>query len=152
MNIVTFTPSTRRLRTQGKRLKLLLFASPCGNIEIDALYDGIDNHHSSITSAKFAELCEHEFEQCLHVASKVLQDGNIRRSDIDNIVFVGGSTRIPRILSMIKQYFTGESLGEYINREAIKFNASIQAIVVSDYDNLGNKSSIIAVDAVPLSI
>ena len=103
--------SVRRLRTQGKQSKLLLPASSRGNIEIDALYDDIDNH-SSITSAKFAELCKHEFEQCSNVAPAVLRA--VYKSDIDNIVLVGGST-IPRTPSTIKQYFTGQSPHKYIN-------------------------------------
>ena len=76
--------------------------------------------YSSITRAK-CELYKTEFEQCLNVVSKVLEDGNMGKSDIDDILLVAGSTRIPKVQSMIKQYFNSD--------EAVACDVSIQAAI-----------------------
>merc|ERR1719203_977668 len=106
--------SMRRLRTQCDRAKRTLSAAARANIEVDSLYDGID-FASSITRARFEDLCMHHFRQCLEPVTKVLQDAKMAKSEIHEVVLVGGSTRIPRIQAMIKQYFNGKDPCKSIN-------------------------------------
>ena len=98
--------SMRRLRTQCERAKRTLSAAARANIEVDSLYDGID-FASSITRARFEDLCMHYFRQCLEPVTKVLQDSRMSKSDVEYLL-VGGSTPIPRMRAMMKQYFNGK--------------------------------------------
>jgi len=141
--------SMRRLRTQCERAKRTLSAAARANIEVDSLYDGID-FASSITRARFEDLCMHYFRQCLEPVTKVLQDAKMSKSDVDEVVLVGGSTRIPRIQSMIKQYFNGKEPCKSINPdEAVAYGASIQAAVLSG-DHM--EEDIVLLDVAPLSL
>ena len=102
--------------------------------------------------AKFQELCKNEFEQCLSVVSKVLRDGIMCKSDIDDIVLVGGSTRIPKIQSMIKQYFNCKLPRKSINPDEAGAFGAPQAAMLSGSDDLGDASEIVVVDVAPLSL
>merc|ERR1712154_185840 len=142
--------SMRRLRTQCERAKRTLSAAARANIEVDSLYDGID-FASSITRARFEDLCMHYFRQCLEPVTKVLQDAKMSKSDVDEVVLVGGSTRIPRIQSMIKQYFNGKEPCKSINPdEAVAYGASIQAAVLTSPDDMAE--DIVLLDVAPLSL
>merc|ERR1712244_41729 len=142
--------SMRRLRTQCERAKRTLSAAARANIEVDSLYDGID-FASSITRARFEDLCMHFFRQCLEPVTKVLQDAKMSKSDFDEVVLVGGSTRIPRIQSMIKQYFNGKEPCKSINPdEAVAYGASIQAAVLTSPDDM--EEDIVLLDVAPLSL
>merc|ERR1712130_550594 len=122
--------SMRRLRTQCERAKRTLSAAARANIEIDSFYDGID-FSSTITRARFEDLCMQNFRQCLEPLTKVLTDAKMSKSEIDEVVLVGGSTRIPRIQSLIKQFFNGKELNKSINPdEAVAYGASIQAALL----------------------
>merc|ERR1719237_554574 len=141
--------SMRRLRTQCERAKRTLSAAARANIEVDSLYDGID-FASSITRARFEDLCMHHFRQCLEPMTKVLQDAKMSKSDINEVVLVGGSTRIPRIQAMIKQYFNGKDPCKSINPdEAVAYGASIQAAILSG-DVM--EDDIVLLDVAPLSL
>eukprot|EP01083_Nonionella_stella_P277775 944486_1 len=94
--------SMRRLRTQCERAKLTLSTVTRARIEVDSLYKGVD-FHCSITRARFEDLCIHLLRECFEPVSKVLQDAKMSKSDIDEVVLAGGSTRIPRIQRMIKR-------------------------------------------------
>merc|ERR1712048_505748 len=144
--------SMRRLRTQCERAKRTLSAAARANIEVDSLYDGID-FASSITRARFEDLCMHYFRQCLEPVTKVLQDAKMSKSDIHEVVLVGGSTRIPRIQAMLKQYFNGKELNRSINPdEAVAYGASVQAAILNGDDNGGDDIGCILVDVTPLSL
>merc|ERR1712228_453991 len=141
--------SMRRLRTQCERAKRTLSAAARANIEVDSLYDGID-FASSITRARFEDLCMHYFRQCLEPVTKVLQDAKMSKSEIHEVVLVGGSTRIPRIQAMIKQYFNGKDPCKSINPdEAVAYGASIQAAVLSGEEM---EEDIVLLDVAPLSL
>merc|ERR1712048_1420412 len=141
----------RRLRTQCERAKRTLSAAARANIEVDSLYDGID-FASSITRARFEDLCMHYFRQCLEPVTKVLQDAKMSKSDIHEVVLVGGSTRIPRIQAMIKQYFNGKDPCKSINPdEAVAYGASIQAAILSG-DEMGDAGDLLLLDVTPLSL
>merc|ERR1711933_238512 len=102
------------------------------------------------TRARFEDLCMHYFRQCLEPVTKVLQDAKMSKSDIHEVVLVGGSTRIPRIQSMIKQYFNGKDPCKSINPdEAVAYGASIQAAVLSGEEM---EEDIVLLDVAPLSL
>mmetsp|Transcript_44579 Transcript_44579/g.73793 ORF Transcript_44579/g.73793 Transcript_44579/m.73793 type:complete len:673 (+) Transcript_44579:154-2172(+) len=141
----------RRLRTQCERAKRTLSAAARANIEVDSLYDGID-FASSITRARFEDLCAHYFRQCLEPVTKVLQDAKMSKSDVDEVVLVGGSTRIPKIQQMIKEYFNGRDPCKSINPdEAVAYGAAIQAAILSG-DEMGEAGDLLLLDVTPLSL
>jgi len=142
----------RRLRTQAERAKRTLSAAARANIEIDSLYEGID-FASSITRARFEDLCMHYFRQCLEPVSKVLQDAKMSKSDVHDVVLVGGSTRIPKIQDMIKSYFNGKEPCKSINPdEAVAYGAAVQAAILSG-DEMGDVAGdVLLLDVTPLSL
>merc|ERR1712190_112785 len=141
----------RRLRTQCERAKRTLSAAARANIEVDSLIDGID-FAATITRARFEDLCMHHFRQCLEPVTKVLQDAKMSKSDIHEVVLVGGSTRIPRIQAMIKQYFNGKEPCRSINPdEAVAYGAAIQAAILSG-DEMGDAGDLLLLDVTPLSL
>merc|ERR1712083_940522 len=143
--------SMRRLRTQCERAKRTLSAAARANIEVDSLYDGID-FASSITRARFEDLCMHYFRQCLEPVTKVLQDAKMSKSDIHEVVLVGGSTRIPRIQAMIKQYFNGKDPCKSINPdEAVAYGAAIQAAILNS-EEMDDAGDMLLLDVTPLSL
>ncbi|ETO01091.1 heat shock protein, partial [Reticulomyxa filosa] len=99
----------KRLKLQCERAKRTLSSATRATIEIDCLHEGID-FVSSITQAKFEELCMPYFRDCFDYIAKILQDTGIGKLDIDDIVLSGGSTRIPKLQKMIKEYFNGKEL------------------------------------------
>ena len=120
----------RRLRTACERAKRTLSSSTNASIEIDSLYEGID-FYSSITRAKFESLCDDLFRGCLKPVDKVIVDSKIDKSKVDEIVLVGGSTRIPRIQTLLSDYFNGKELCKNINPdEAVAYGAAVQAAIL----------------------
>merc|ERR1719284_423778 len=100
--------SMRRLRTQCESAKRTLSAAVRATIEVDSLFEGID-FHVNITRAKFEQLCSEKFRGCLEPCRKVLQDAKISKNEVNEIVLVGGSTRIPKIQALLSQ-FNGKAL------------------------------------------
>jgi L1 cell adhesion molecule like protein len=92
--------SVRRLKTACEKAKRTLSSSTTANLEIDSLFEGID-FFTSITRAKFESLCMTLFQKCLDPVSKVLRDARVSKDQVDEIVLVGGSTRIPKIQEML---------------------------------------------------
>merc|ERR1712014_9175 len=97
----------RRLRTACERAKRTLSASAQANIEIDSLFEGID-FYTSITRARFEELCSDLFKGTLEPVEKALRDAKLDKASIDEIVLVGGSTRIPKIQKLLQDFFNGK--------------------------------------------
>jgi L1 cell adhesion molecule like protein len=121
----------RRLRTACETAKRTLSTATVAKIEIDSLYEGND-FSSSMTRAKFESLCDGIFKQTLEPLDQVLKDANMSKSDIHDIVLVGGSTRIPRIQELLSQYFNGKELNKSINPdEAVAYGAAVQAAILS---------------------
>merc|ERR1712144_47997 len=104
----------RRLRTACERAKRQLSSGTNATIEIDSLHEGQDLY-SSITRARFEDLCGDLFQQCLAPVEKVLRDAGVSKSAVDEIVMVGGSTRIPKVQQLISNYFNGKDLNHSIN-------------------------------------
>ena len=145
--------SVRRLKTACEKAKRTLSSSTTANLEIDSLFEGID-FFTSITRAKFESLCMDLFQKCITPVRKVLQDSSCSKSEIDEIVLVGGSTRIPKIQELISQFFGGKELNKRVNPdEAVAYGASVQANILGSKDNSGDKTNdILLLDVAPLSL
>jgi len=121
------------------------------NVEVDSLFEGID-FASSITRARFEDLCMHYFRSCLDPVSKVLQDSGMSKSDIHDVVLVGGSTRIPKVQQLIKEFFNGKEPCRTINPdEAVAYGAAIQAAILSG-EEMGEAGDVLLLDVTPLSL
>lgn len=141
----------RRLRTAAERAKRTLSSSTEANIEIDALYEGID-FYTKISRARFEELNSDLFRGTLDPVEKALKDAKMDKSQIHDIVLVGGSTRIPKVQNLLQNFFNGKSLNLSINPdEAVAYGAAIQGAILS-----GSKDSkiqdVLLVDVTPLSL
>merc|ERR1712124_187390 len=123
-----------------------------GHIEIDSLYDGID-FNSTITRARFEDLNMDYFKKCVAPIEKVLKDAQLSKAQVDEIVLVGGSTRIPKIQSMLSEFFNGKELCKSINPdEAVAYGATVQAAVLSGADKSEALKDLLLLDVTPLSI
>ena len=143
--------AVRRLRTACEKAKRTLSSSASANIEIDALFEGKD-FYTSITRARFEELCSDLFRGCLEPVEKVLRDAKMDKSSVHEVVLVGGSTRIPKIQKLLSDFFNGKELCKSINQdEAVAYGAAVQAAILSG-DKSESISQILLVDVAPLSI
>jgi len=143
--------SLRRLRSACERAKRTLSSSTQAVIEIDSLFDGID-FSMTITRARFEDLCADYFRNCLQPVEKVLQDSHISKSKVDEVVLVGGSTRIPKIQSMIKDFFNGKEPCKTINPdEAVAYGAAVQAAILTGSGGEATKD-VLLIDVAPLSL
>jgi len=143
--------SLRRLRTACERAKRTLSSTTQTTVEIDSLVDGID-FYSSITRAKFEELCMDLFRGTLDPVEKVLRDSKISKSEIDDVVLVGGSTRIPKVQQLLVDYFNGKELCKNINPdEAVAYGAAVQAAILSG-DTSEKMQDLLLLDVAPLSL
>jgi len=141
----------RRLRTACERAKRTLSSSTTATVEIDSLYEGID-FNSTITRARFEDLCGDLFRQCLPPVEKVLKDAKMGKSEIDQVVLVGGSTRIPKVQSLITQFFGGKEPCKSINPdEAVAYGAAVQAAILTGSASEATKD-ILLIDVTPLSL
>lgn len=141
----------RRLRTACERAKRTLSSSSEASIEIDALFEGID-FYSKITRARFEEMCMDLFRSTLEPVEKAIQDSKLSKSQIHDIVLVGGSTRIPRIQKLLKDFFNGKDLAMSINPdEAVAYGAAIQAAILTG-DTSDIIRDVLLVDVAPLSL
>lgn len=148
-DISTNQRAVKRLKTACERAKRTLSASTVASIEIDSLFDGID-FYTSITRAKFEELCQDLFQECLGYVDQVLKDAKMGKSNIDEIVLVGGSTRIPKLQQLISDYFGGKQLNKSINPdEAVAYGAAIQAAIMNGASDAPDK---VLCDVTPLSL
>ena len=131
LNMTKNAKAMRRLRTACESAKRTLSTSSVAKIEIDSLYDGND-FSSTLTRAKFESLCDKIFKDTLAPLDQVLKDASMEKSDINDVVLVGGSTRIPRIQELLSQYFNGKELNKSINPdEAVAYGAAVQAAILS---------------------
>lgn len=141
----------RRLRTACERAKRTLSTATQSSIEIDSLFEGVD-FYSSLTRARFEELCGDLFRNTITPVEKVMKDAKLSKNQIDEIVLVGGSTRIPKIQQLISDFFNGKEPSKSINPdEAVAYGAAVQASILA-----GNKSEktedLLLLDVAPLSL
>ena len=141
----------RRLRTACERAKRTLSASAQASIEIDSLFEGID-FYTSITRARFEELCSDLFKGTLEPVEKALRDAKMDKSSINDIVLVGGSTRIPKVQKLLQDFFNGKELNKSINPdEAVAYGAAVQAAILTG-DTSETVSDLLLLDVAPLSL
>ena len=149
---ITSNPrSLHRLRTASERAKRILSSNTQAPIEIDCLFEGID-FYTTITRARFEEMNGDLFRSILEPVEKALRDSKFDKSQIHDIVLIGGSTRIPKIQKLLQDFFNGKELNKSINPdEAVAYGAAIQAAILS-----GDKSEVIQdiliLDVTPLSL
>ena len=141
----------RRLKTSAERAKRTLSSSTNAHIEIDSLAEGID-FTTTLTRARFESLCMSYFRKCMNPVERVLKDAKMSKNEVNEIVLVGGSTRIPKIQELISNFFNGKTLCKSINPdEAVAHGAAVQAAILS-----GNTDSsiddILLLDVAPLSL
>ena len=153
VNLMDNKKSFRRLKTACERAKRTLSSSQTASIELDSLFEGND-FFTNITRAKFESLCMSQFQKCIEPVMKVLKDAKMSKNSVDEIVLVGGSTRIPKIQSLISEFFNGKELCKNINPdEAVAFGASVQAAILSGGTVEGDKTSdLLLLDVAPLSL
>ncbi|QRG36837.1 heat shock protein SSA2 [Candidozyma auris] len=141
----------RRLRTACERAKRTLSSSAQTSIEIDSLYEGID-FYTSITRARFEELCQDLFRSTLDPVEKVLRDAKVDKSQVHEIVLVGGSTRIPKVQKLVSDFFNGKEPNKSINPdEAVAYGAAVQAAILSG-DTSSKTQDLLLLDVAPLSL
>ncbi|XP_014681862.1 PREDICTED: heat shock protein 70 A1-like [Priapulus caudatus] len=141
----------RRLRTACERAKCTLSSSSEATVEVDSLHEGVD-FCARITRARFEELCSDLFAATLSPVEKALADAKIDKSSIDDIVLVGGSTRIPKIQKLLRDFFHGKELNQSINPdEAVAYGAAVQAALLSG-DRSDAIKDVLLVDVAPLSL
>jgi len=140
----------RRLRTQCEKAKRILSSAHQAPIECETLADGED-YNMNISRALFEELCIDLFRKCMPPVENVIKDSGIGKGQIHEIVLVGGSTRIPKIQSMLSDYFNGKTLNKQINPdEAVAYGAAVQAAILTGTGGEKTKD-VLLVDVAPLT-
>jgi len=153
INIKDNARAMRRLRTQCEKTKRILSSAHQSEIFCDTLAEGED-FSTSITRAKFEELCLPLFRKCMPPVEQALKDAGLGKSQIHDIVLVGGSTRVPKIQKMLTEYFNGKTLNHSINPdEAVAYGAAVQAAILSDKNASTNEhlKDLLVLDVAPLS-
>ncbi len=141
----------KRLKVSCERAKRILSTSASANIEIDSFYEGID-FYTSITRAKFEELCADIFKRTIDPVDQVLRDAKVSKGDVDEVVLVGGTTRIPKIQQLLSDYFNGKQLNKSLNPdECVAYGAAVQAAVLTGQGNESTKE-LLLLDVTPLSL
>jgi L1 cell adhesion molecule like protein len=150
-DIMTNDRALRRLRTACERAKRSLSSSQTATIDIDSLHEGID-FSSTITRARFEELNKDYFGACLTLVEKVLRDAELSKQQVDEVVLVGGSTRIPKLQEMTRDFFNGKKLCTDVNPdEAIAAGSALQASVITGQAKKLT-SNMVMIDLAPLSL
>jgi L1 cell adhesion molecule like protein len=141
----------RRLRTACERAKRTLSSTTQTTIEIDSLYEGID-FYATITRARFEELNMDLFRRSMEPVEKCMRDAKMDKSQIDDVVLVGGSTRIPKVQQLLQDFFNGKELCKSINPdEAVAYGAAVQAAILSGEGN-EKVQDLLLLDVTPLSL
>merc|ERR1712195_379539 len=141
----------QKLRRESERVKRALSTQPQARAEIEALFDGID-FSETLTRARFEELNNDLFKKTLGPVGKVMSDAGLKKSEVDELVLVGGSTRIPKVKELLKDYFNGKTPNTGINPdEAVAYGASVQGGILSGEGDETTKD-ILLLDVTPLSL
>lgn len=141
----------QKLRKEAERVKRALSSSFQARVEIEDLVEGVDLSEV-LTRAKFEELNADLFRRTLEPVKLAMEDAMLDIDEIDEIVLVGGSTRIPKVQSLIKEYFDGKEPNSGVNPdEAVAYGAAVQGSILSGEGGDAAKS-ILLLDATPLSL
>merc|ERR1712001_786124 len=142
--------AVQKLRREVEKAKRALSNSHQVKIEVESLYDGED-FTETLTRAKFEELNMDLFRSTMKPVQKVMEDADMQKKDVDEIVLVGGSTRIPKVQQLVKEYFNGKEPSRGINPdEAVAYGAAVQAGVLSGAQE--GLNDIVLLDVNPLTM
>lgn len=142
----------RRLRTAAERAKRALSSASQTVAEVDSLSDGND-FSMTITRARFEDINSALFKSTLEPVEKVLKDSGIDKSKVDEVVLVGGSTRIPKIQKLLSDFFDGKQLEKSINPdEAVAYGAAVQGALLTGQATSAEAQDLLLLDVVPLSL
>jgi len=143
--------AVQKLKKEAERAKRTLSSTSQTRIEIEALFDGVD-FSETLSRAKFEELNLDLFKKTMKPVKKALEDSNMAKSDIDEVVLVGGSTRIPKVQQLLSNYFNGKELNQEINPdEAVAYGATVQGGILSGEGGEAVKD-VVLLDVAPLSM
>jgi molecular chaperone DnaK (HSP70) len=121
-------------------------------IEIDNFYDGRDLTYK-LTRSKFESWCMPLFQRAMEPVKRALEDASLQPSDIDEVVLVGGSTRIPKVQEILQKYFNGKTLNRSVNPdEAVAYGAAVQGAILAKTDTSGKTKDLLLLDVTPLSL
>lgn len=141
----------KRLNIAAEKAKKTLSSASTASIEVDSLMDGVD-YTTQLSKAKFEQLADPIFKRTLEPLNRLLQDAKMSKSDIDEIVLVGGTTRIPRIQELLSGYFNGKQLNKSLNPdEAVAHGAAVQAAILTGQGN-EKTNELLLLDVAPLSL
>lgn len=145
------TKALAKLKSEVEKAKRDLSSVIQTKISIEGLIDGID-FEEIITRARFEELCADLFKNTLKPVKQVLDDAGMKKTEIDEIVLVGGSTRIPKVQKLIKEFFNGKEPNRGVNPdEAVAYGAAVQAAVLSGVE-MGPNGNIVLLNTTPLTL
>lgn len=150
LDISNETRARRRLQNACERAKRQLSTATTATIEIDSLYKGHD-FNLVLTRAKLEDLAQDLFRRAMEPVYKVLADAKIGKSQVDEIVLVGGTTRIPKIQQMLRDYFGKDPCSGINPDEAVAYGAAIQAAVLTGVQS-SKTDNIVLLDVCPLSL
>jgi len=140
-----------KLRREVEKAKRTLSSTHQTTIEIESIFDGID-FSEKLTRARFEELNNDLFRKTLKPLNTVLKDAGMKKNEIDEVVLVGGSTRIPKIQKLVKDFFNGKEPNRGINPdEAVAFGAAVQAGIIGGSKDEALKD-VLLIDVTPLSL
>ncbi|OBA20091.1 dnaK/HSP70/ BiP family ATPase and chaperone [Metschnikowia bicuspidata var. bicuspidata NRRL YB-4993] len=149
VDILKNPKAVAKLKREAEKAKRTLSSQVSARVEIDSLHDGIDLSET-ISRAKFEELNNAFFKRTLAPVEKVLKDAGVKKSEVDDIVLVGGSTRIPKVQQMIEEFFDGKKVSKGINPdEAVAYGAAVQGGVLSGDEGAAN---VVLLDVNPLTL
>ncbi|CAN3374928.1 hypothetical protein DIURU_003689 [Diutina rugosa] len=142
----------RRLRTACERAKRSLSSGTQTTVEIDSLFDGED-FSANITRARFEDINSALFKSTLEPVEQVLKDAKISKSQVDEVVLVGGSTRIPKVQKLLSDFFDGKALEKSINPdEAVAYGAAVQGAILTGQSTNDDTKDLLLLDVIPLSL
>merc|ERR1711870_98638 len=141
----------QKLRREVEKTKRALSSTHQGRVEIEALFDGTD-FSETLTRARFEEINNDLFKNTLGPVKQVMEDSGLKKTQVDEIVLVGGSTRIPKVQQLVKDFFNGKEPNRGINPdEAVAFGAAVQAGILQGDDSDSIKD-VLLIDVTPLSL
>ncbi len=139
-----------RLKSACERVKKTLSSSTSASVEVESLFEGQD-FKANLTRAKFEQLCNDDFNKCIGPVERVMKDSKMAKSEVTDVVLVGGSTRIPKVYQLLKDFCGKEPRRDINPDEAVAFGASVQAAILSG--NTDDKlKQVLLIDVTPLSL
>jgi len=151
MDVSDDPKALQRIRKACEGAKRALSSATQTTVDVDAVHQGIDMS-VPVSRAKFEELCSDLFKRTLKPVARVLKDAGLEKKAVDQVVLVGGSTRVPKVQQLLRDFFDGKELNQRINPdEAVAFGAAVQAGILSGATGEATKD-VLLLDVAPLSL